>query len=134
MHLMTQAKNNISALELKRHLDVSYPTAWLVKHKLMEVMFRREQGRRLTGRIEADDAYLGGQRPGGKPGRGSEDKIAFVAAVQTTESGQPVLLCLSRRPFTKQSIREFAEKSLAAPARVERGVCTPERALIGSCR
>ena len=42
MHLMTQAKNNISALELKRHLDVSYPTAWLVKHKLMEVMFLRE--------------------------------------------------------------------------------------------
>ena len=56
MHLMTQAKNNISALELKRHLDVSYPTAWLVKHKLMEVMFLREGDRQLTGRIEADDA------------------------------------------------------------------------------
>jgi hypothetical protein len=82
----------------------------------MEVMFLREEGRQLTGRIEADDAYLGGERPGGKPGRGSENKIAFVAAVQTTESGQPVLLCLSRRPFTKQSIQEFAEKSLAAPA------------------
>jgi len=41
---------------------------------------------------------------------------AGVAAVQTTESGQPVLLCLSRRPFTKQSIQDFAEKSQAAPA------------------
>ena len=64
MHLMTQAKNNISALELNRHLDVSYPTALLVKHKLMEVMVLREQGRQLTGRIEADYAYLGDQRPG----------------------------------------------------------------------
>lgn len=116
MHLMTQAKNNISALELKRHLDVSYPTAWLVKHKLMEVMFLREGDRQLTGRIEADDAYLGGERPGGKPGRGSENKVAFVAAVQTTESGQAVFMCLSRRPFTKTSIQEFAERSLAAPA------------------
>lgn len=116
MHLMSQAKNSISALELKRHLDVSYPTAWLIKHKLMEVMFRREQDRKLTGRVEADDAYLGGERTGGKPGRGSENKVAFVAAVQTTEAGQPVTLCLSRRPFTKQSIRDFAERSLSAPA------------------
>jgi transposase-like protein len=37
MHLITQAKNSVSALELMRHLGVSYPTAWLVKHKLMEV-------------------------------------------------------------------------------------------------
>ena len=118
MHLMTQAKNNVSALELKRHMGVSYPTAWLVKHKLMEVMFQREESRQLTGRVEIDDAYLGGQLSGGKPGRGSENKVAFIAAVQTTESGQAVLLCLSRRPFTKTSIEEFAEKSLAAPATI----------------
>jgi len=30
MHLMTQAKNNVSALALKRHLAVSYPSAWLL--------------------------------------------------------------------------------------------------------
>ena len=43
MHLMTQAKNNVSALELKRHLGMSYPTAWLLKHKIMQVMANREQ-------------------------------------------------------------------------------------------
>src|SRR4030095_14107169 len=52
MHLMTQAKNNVSALELKRHLGVSYPTAWLLKHKLMEVMRLRRGPRRLTRRVE----------------------------------------------------------------------------------
>ena len=51
MHLMTQAKNNVSALELKRHLDVSYPTAWLLKQKIMQVMVDREQWRQLTGRV-----------------------------------------------------------------------------------
>ncbi len=116
MHLMTQAKNNVSALELKRHLGVSYPTAWLLKHKIMEVMVLREQWRQLTGRIEIDDAYLGGEVHGGKAGRGSPNKIPFVAAVQTTESGQPILMCLSQRPFTKESIQAFAEKSLVAPA------------------
>jgi hypothetical protein len=116
MHLMTQAKNGVSALELKRHLGVSYPTAWLLKHKIMEVMFLREQPRRLTGRVEIDDAYLGGQVQGGKAGRGSPNKVPFVAAVQTTESGEPIKMCLSQRPFTKESIQAFAETSLAAPA------------------
>ena len=36
--------------------------------------------------------------------------------MQTTESGQAILMCLSQRPFTKESIREFAQTSLAAPA------------------
>ena len=93
MHLLTQTKNNVSALELKRHLGVSYLTAWLVKHKLMEVMRLEEELRRLTGRVEIDDAYLGGERSGGKHGRGSENKVPFIAAVQTTDSGTPMLAC-----------------------------------------
>jgi len=116
MHLMTQTKTGVSALELKRHLDVSFPTAWLLKHKLMEVMLLQEESRQLSGRVEIDDAYLGGEVQGGKAGRGSPNKVPFVAAVQTTESGQPMLMCLSQRPFTKESIQGFAQKSLAAPA------------------
>jgi ribosomal protein L37AE/L43A len=38
MFLLTQQKNGISALALKRHLVVSYLTAWRVKHKLQQVM------------------------------------------------------------------------------------------------
>ena len=116
MHLMTQAKNNVSALELKRHLGVSYPTAWLLKHKIMEVMRLREESRQLTGRVEIDDAYLGGEVQGAKAGRGSPNKVAFVAAVQTTQAGQPIFVCLSQRPFTNKSIRAFAATSLVAPA------------------
>jgi len=58
MHLLAQAKNNVSALELKRHLGVRYKTAWLIKHKLMEVMREREESRQLDGRVAIDDAYL----------------------------------------------------------------------------
>ena len=50
MHLITQSKNNVSALELKRHLGVSWPTAWMMKHKIMQVMLVREEHRQLTGR------------------------------------------------------------------------------------
>jgi len=115
MHLLTQAKNNVSALELMRHLGVSYRTAWLVKHKLMEAMRQREQGRQLSGRVEIDDAYLGGELPGGTSGRGSENKLPFIAAVQTTEDGQAVLACLSPRPFTKEAVADFMRRSLVLP-------------------
>ncbi len=57
MHLLTQAKNNVSALELTRHLGVRYKTTWLLKHKLMQVMCEREAPRQLDGRVEIDDAY-----------------------------------------------------------------------------
>lgn len=116
MHLITQSKNNVCALELKRHLGVSWPTAWMMKHKIMQVMVEREAGRQLTGRVEIDDAYLGGEHHGGKAGRGSPNKVPFVAAVQTTESGAPKFVCFSQRAFTKESIAAFAATSLAAPA------------------
>jgi len=34
--------------------------------KLMEVMRQREDSRVLDGRVEIDDAYLGGERSGGQ--------------------------------------------------------------------
>jgi len=43
MHLLTQAKNNVSALELKRHLGVRYKSAWLLKHKLVQMMSERDR-------------------------------------------------------------------------------------------
>jgi hypothetical protein len=107
MQLLTQAKSNVLALELKRQLGVRYRTAWLMKHKLMEAMRRAEAGRELTGRVEIDDAQLGAERSGGKAGRGSENKVPFVVAAQTTEGGRAHLACLSVRPFTKEAIKEF---------------------------
>lgn len=79
---LTQPKNNVSALELKRLLGINYKAAWRLKHKLMQVMDEREADRVLGERVEVDDAYLGGVRPG-KAGRGAEGKVPFVIAVQT---------------------------------------------------
>jgi len=35
-----------------------------------------------------DDAYLGGERTGGKPDRGSESKVSFFAAVSLIRHAQ----------------------------------------------
>ena len=119
MYLMTQSKNAISSLELKRQLGVSYKTAWTMKHKLLEVMVQRETARVLEGRVEIDDAYLGGERTGGKRGRGSENKVPFVAAVETNEKGHPIFIRLNMvKSFKKEDIQVWAKEALAASATV----------------
>ena len=71
MYHVTQSKQGISSLELGRRLGVTQTTAWKLKHKLAQVMMERDASQRLVGRVEIDDAYLGGERSGGKRGRGA---------------------------------------------------------------
>lgn len=114
---LTQPKNNVSALELKRLLGVSYKAAWRMKHKLMQVMDEREADRILGERVEVDDAYLGGVHPG-KVGRGAEGKVPFVIAVQTSEEEQrPWYVRLDPVPgFTRKALVQWAEQALAPDA------------------
>ena len=118
MYLISQSKNSISALELKRQLGISYPSAWRVKHKIMQVMVEREEKRILQGDIVIDDAYLGGEHQG-KAGRGSENKIPFVAAVQLDVDGHPQVARFDRvKGFKKEDIQDWAERYLAAGSHV----------------
>jgi len=97
MYLLTQAKNSISTLELARQLGVRPDTAALLRHKLMSVMVEREATRKLEGRVEMDDAVLGGEKSeadGGKRGRGGPNKTPFVVAVETSDDGRPRRLLL----------------------------------------
>jgi ribosomal protein L37AE/L43A len=118
MQLLTQSKNNVSALELMRQLGVCYRSAWLLKHKIMQAMRLREDSRELSGRVEIDDAYLGGELSGGKAGRGSQNKVPIVAAVQTTASGHPLFACLRQQPHTTEQVAVFAAQHIAPSATV----------------
>jgi len=73
IHLVTQSKTTISALELKRQLGVSYNTAWSVRHKILQAMKEHNETQPISGTIQLDDAYWGGELRGGKRGRGSEN-------------------------------------------------------------
>jgi transposase-like protein len=119
MYHMTQSKQGISSVELGRRLGVRQRIAWAMKSKLAQVMMERDAGKLFDGRIEMDDAYLGGQRHGGKRGRGAAGKTPFVAAVETTDEGKPRRVKLRRvKRFTKKAIKALAEKTLLPTARV----------------
>jgi hypothetical protein len=103
----------LSALALKRLLGVSYPTALLIQHKLMQAMVEREAHYTLSGHVQVDDAYLGGELSGGKAGRGSENKIPFVAALSLDEEGHPLRIKLTAVPgFTNKAISDWAKTNL----------------------
>lgn len=114
---ITQTKGGIASLELARRLGVAPNTAWKIAHKLMQVMHEREAEKRLTGRVEMDDAYIGGKRKG-KRGRGAAGKTPFVAAVETTDDGKPRRMKLHPASgFTGKAISKAALSLLT-------GACT----------
>lgn len=109
LHLLTSTKTNLAALELMRHLGVNYKTAWRVKHKIMQAMTMREEPRKLQGFVQLDDAYLGGERNGGKRGRGSENKQAFLIAVETDSAfkGPQFAVAEPMRSFDNASMNDW---------------------------
>ena len=117
---LTQSKGGISSIELGRRLGVKQPTAWLMKHKLMRAMAEREASKpKLGGRVEIDDAYLGGERSAGKRGRGAAGKTPIVAAVETTAERKPRRIRLSVvKGFRKKEIEKLAKRDLAAGSNV----------------
>jgi transposase-like protein len=86
MWYITNQKSGVSALGLQRVLGLgSYHTAWNWLHKLRRAMVRPGRDR-LSGVIEVDEIFVGGERPG-KRGRGAAGKALVGIAVQESERG-----------------------------------------------
>jgi transposase-like protein len=89
MWQITSQKNGVSAIGLQRVLGLgSYKTAWTVMHKLRRAMVRPGRDR-LSGIIEVDEAYWGGEEQA-VHGRQTNDKalIAVAAEVDGTKLGR----------------------------------------------
>jgi len=81
--------NGISALSLQRLLEIgSYPTAWALLHRLRSVLVRPGRDR-LTGTVEVDKTYFGGEEPGLRGGR-QKGKRSWLAS-QSSAEGQKAL-------------------------------------------
>jgi transposase-like protein len=81
MWYVVNQKNGASALGVQRVLGLgSYRTAWRWLHKLRRAMVRPGRDR-LSGTIEVDEVYIGGERAG-KRGRGAGGKALVLIAAQ----------------------------------------------------
>ncbi len=85
---ITTQKNGASAEGLKQVLGLkSYETAWAWLHKIRTAMVRSDRTK-LSGKVEVDDFYLGGEEHTGSTGRGTGNKILVVAAIELHDSGK----------------------------------------------
>jgi transposase-like protein len=78
-------KDGVSAQSLQRSLEIgSYQTAWAMLHRLRSVLIRpgREQ---LSGIVEVDETFIGGEEPGLRGGRAKGNKSLVAVAVELRE-------------------------------------------------
>ena len=114
LYLIGQAKTGISSLALMRQLGVHYRTAWLIHSKIMGAMCEREEAYPLRGKVQIDDAYLGGERNGGMPVRGSENKVPIVAAISLDDAGHPLNVKLATvQTFSFAAIADWNQAALS---------------------
>ena len=92
---VTSQKNGVSAMGLQRVLGLkSYKTAWRLLHKLRRAMVRPGRDR-LSGRVEVDEALVGGEEEGvhGRQ-RQTKARIAVAAEEDGTGIGRIRMRCI----------------------------------------
>jgi transposase-like protein len=100
---ITTQKYGASAEGLQQILGIgSYRTAWTWLHKIRKAMVRSERTM-LSGQIEVDEAYIGGEEHSGSTGRGTGNKVLVAIAVELKEFGNE----------KKQGLRKIGRVRLA---------------------
>ena len=80
-YLVTTHTPGISAVQFQRQIGISnYETAFMMLHKLRAAMVRGDRSR-LSGTIQVDETYIGGEKPGLR-GRGASGKVIVVGAAE----------------------------------------------------
>ena len=103
LYLISHDKRGISATALQKHIRVSYPTAWLMLHKIRNSMKLQDTKYQLNNVIEMDEGFFGGQKRGGKRGRGT-DKEKVVAEVSLNNKGKAQFAKLTDVPVLHASM------------------------------
>jgi transposase-like protein len=88
---MCSSKNGVSAREIERKYDLTPKTAWFMLHRIREAMKREPMAGLLTGRVIADETYIGGKPKYRRHGDIRESVRMFGATDKT-----PVLSLVSR--------------------------------------
>lgn len=110
-YLVSTLTPGISAVQLQRQLGLrTYETAWTMLHRLRRAMLRPEQDR-ISGTVEVDESYVGGPKSG-KRGRGAENKVLIVGAVEVRGEGSGrVRLAVIPAP-TRNALVQFIKRNV----------------------
>jgi len=108
---VTNQKHGVSALGLQRFLGLnSYRIAWIWLHKLRCAMVRPGRDR-LSGVVEVDETYIGGEQSG-KRGRGAGGKALVIVAVEDKENVLGRIRLCRVADASGKSLKEAIKKSI----------------------
>jgi len=111
MWAVTSQKNGASAIGLQRVLGLgSYDTAWTWLHKLRRAMVRPGRDR-LTGCVEVDETFYGGEEEGVR-GRQTESKTLIVVAAQEDGAGIGRIRMRCIPDASAESLMPFIEEAI----------------------
>lgn len=113
IYLMCESKKGMSALQLKRTLNVAYRTAWYLCHRIRTAMGNDPmEGPTLLGVVEVDETPVGGKTKGkGRAYKGN--KMWVAGAIQ--RGGQvrleriPDIRRHTLHDFIRRTVKDEAE-------------------------
>ena len=78
LYLFTTSRHGVPAKELQRQLGVTYKCAWRMGHEIRKFMADVDGDDGLSGHVEVDETYVGGEsRKKGRPGPKSNKTAVF---------------------------------------------------------
>ncbi len=89
----------------------SYRTAWTWLHKIRRAMVRPGRDK-LSGLVEIDDAYIGGKEEGKKRGRGTENKVLTIVAVEIKQGKMGRIRVGIVEDASSNSLHAFIEETV----------------------
>jgi transposase-like protein len=114
---MVAQKNGVSAKGLQKILGFgSYQTAWTWLHKFRRLMVLSGRSK-LQGRVEVDEVFVGGKKPG-KRGRGAEGKSLVAVAVEITERKTGRMRLAKIPNASSESLHKFIESNIEKPSKI----------------
>jgi len=75
---VSSAKNGMSAKTLESTIGTSYQVAWMMLQRFRVAMVNIDRNQ-LSGDVEVDETFVGGEEHGGKRGRGNTKSIVVIA-------------------------------------------------------
>ncbi|WP_019831178.1 IS1595 family transposase [Sphingomonas sp. PR090111-T3T-6A] len=110
MYLFATTRHGVSGKELQRQLGVTYKTAYRIGMQIRTLMGKADFDGLLSGHVQADEAYVGGRRSGGKRGRGAPGKTIVMGM---KEEGGPLVTRIIpdvKKPTLRAVVNENVEK------------------------
>ncbi len=106
------SKKGVSALEIKRHCQISYKSALFLMNRIRFAMAPEGGASKLSGTVECDEVYIGGKpryRGKNKRGRGTSKTPVFVAVERRGQIRRRVVADVTGETL-KGAIREEVDR------------------------